>query len=103
MRMLINCHSRSQLHALCSPRLEFQHFLESVVGSFSITHLLIFLAIVILVFGTKKLANVGKDLGSAVKGFKDGMADANAPPAKLEADAQSTTAQNATARDESKV
>jgi sec-independent protein translocase protein TatA len=67
------------------------------------THLIILLVIVVLIFGTKKLANMGKDLGSAVKGFKDGMADANAPPAKLEADAQSTTAQNAAARDESKV
>ena len=35
--------------------------------------LLIILVIVILVFGTKKLANIGKDLGSAVKGFKEGM------------------------------
>ena len=66
------------------------------------THLLILLVIVVLVFGTKKLANMGKDLGSAVKGFKDGMADANAPPAKLEADTQSTV-QNTAARDESKV
>lgn len=43
------------------------------MGSMSITHWLIVLAIVVLVFGTKKLANMGKDLGSAVKGFKDGM------------------------------
>lgn len=43
------------------------------MGSFSITHWLIVLVIVVLIFGTKKLANVGKDLGSAVKGFKDGM------------------------------
>ncbi|HEY3433176.1 MAG TPA: Sec-independent protein translocase subunit TatA [Rhodocyclaceae bacterium] len=45
------------------------------MGSFSITHWLIVLVIVVLIFGTKKLANVGKDLGSAVKGFKDGMKD----------------------------
>jgi len=45
------------------------------MGSFSIWHWLIVLVIVIVVFGTKKLKNVGSDLGSAVKGFKDGMKD----------------------------
>ena len=48
------------------------------MGSFSITHWLIVLAIVVLIFGTKKIANIGKDLGSAVKGFKDGMKEASA-------------------------
>lgn len=48
------------------------------MGSFSIWHWLIVLLIVMLVFGTKKLRNVGQDLGGAVKGFKDGMKDANA-------------------------
>ena len=43
------------------------------MGSFSIWHWLIVLLVVILIFGTKKLSNLGKDLGSAVKGFKDGM------------------------------
>ena len=43
------------------------------MGSFSIWHWLIVLVIVLLVFGTKKLKNMGSDLGSAVKGFKDGM------------------------------
>jgi sec-independent protein translocase protein TatA len=43
------------------------------MGSFSIWHWLIVLVIVLLVFGTKKLRNVGSDLGGAVKGFKDGM------------------------------
>ena len=47
------------------------------MGSFSIWHWLIVLVIVALVFGTKKLRNVGEDLGSAVKGFKKGMNDAN--------------------------
>ncbi|MCD0505038.1 Sec-independent protein translocase subunit TatA [Bordetella petrii] len=47
------------------------------MGSFSIWHWLIVLVIVALVFGTKKLRNIGGDLGSAVKGFKDGMKDAN--------------------------
>ncbi len=48
------------------------------MGSFSIWHWLIVLVIVMLVFGTKKLRNVGSDLGGAVKGFKDGMKDATA-------------------------
>ena len=48
------------------------------MGSFSIWHWLIVLVIVMLVFGTKKLRNVGSDLGGAVKGFKDGMKDAAA-------------------------
>ncbi len=48
------------------------------MGSFSIWHWLIVLLIVVMVFGTKKLKNMGSDLGSAVKGFKDGMKDGNA-------------------------
>ena len=43
------------------------------MGSFSIWHWAIVLIIVVLVFGTKKLKNLGGDLGGAVKGFKDGM------------------------------
>ena len=43
------------------------------MGSFSIWHWLIVLLIVVMVFGTKKLKNIGTDLGGAVKGFKDGM------------------------------
>jgi sec-independent protein translocase protein TatA len=43
------------------------------MGSFSIWHWLIVLVIVLLIFGTKKLRNMGSDLGGAVKGFKDGM------------------------------
>ena len=45
------------------------------MGSISIWHWLIVLLIVVLVFGTKKLKNIGSDLGGAVKGFKDGMKD----------------------------
>jgi sec-independent protein translocase protein TatA len=61
------------------------------MGSFSIWHWLIVLLVVVLIFGTKKLKNIGSDLGGAVKGFKDGMksgsedADAGAgatPPAQ---------------------
>ncbi len=43
------------------------------MGSFSIWHWLIVLIIVVVIFGTKKLRNIGSDLGGAVKGFKDGM------------------------------
>ena len=43
------------------------------MGSLSIWHWLIVLVIVMLVFGTKKLRNMGADLGGAVRGFKDGM------------------------------
>ena len=60
------------------------------MGSFSIWHWLVVLLIVVLVFGTKKLKNIGSDLGGAVKGFKDGMkdgatedADAAAAPAQV--------------------
>lgn len=48
------------------------------MGSFSIWHWLIVLLIVVMVFGTKKLKNLGSDLGGAVKGFKDGMRDGTA-------------------------
>lgn len=48
------------------------------MGSFSIWHWLIVLLIVIMVFGTKKLKNLGGDLGGAVKGFKEGMKEGGA-------------------------
>jgi sec-independent protein translocase protein TatA len=48
------------------------------MGSFSVWHWLIVLLIVVLVFGTKKLKNIGSDLGGAVKGFKDGVRDGGA-------------------------
>lgn len=60
------------------------------MGSFSIWHWLIVLLIVVMVFGTKKLKNIGSDLGGAVKGFKDGMKDGTAP---ADAAAGTTTAQ----------
>lgn len=46
------------------------------MGAFSIWHWLVVLLIVVMVFGTKKLKNMGSDLGGAVKGFKDGMKEA---------------------------
>ena len=50
------------------------------MGSFSIWHWLIVLLIVVMVFGTKKLKNMGSDLGGAVKGFKDGMKEGGSAP-----------------------
>ena len=60
------------------------------MGSFSIWHWLVVLLIVVLVFGTKKLKNIGSDLGGAVKGFKDGVRDGgaaapDAPPQQVNA------------------
>lgn len=43
------------------------------MGSFSIWHWLIVLVVVMLIFGTKKLGNIGSDLGKAVRGFKEGV------------------------------
>jgi len=45
------------------------------MGSMSGVHWLILLVVVILIFGTKKLSNMGSDIGKAVKGFKDGIKD----------------------------
>ena len=52
---------------------------------FSTTHLIVVLVVVLLLFGTKRLRNIGSDLGAALKGFKQGLNEAN-EPAKLEAD-----------------
>lgn len=62
------------------------------MGSFSIWHWLIVLVIVLLIFGTKKLRNIGEDLGGAVKGFKQGMREGEpAKPAGEITSAQGTT------------
>ncbi len=61
------------------------------MGSFSIWHWLIVLAVVVVIFGTKKLRNIGSDLGGAVRGFKDGMkgaGEADAPAGTPAAPAQ---------------
>jgi sec-independent protein translocase protein TatA len=60
------------------------------MGSFSIWHWLIVLLIVVLVFGTKKLKNIGEDLGGAVKGFKDGMRDGSTPDTPVPPSSQVT-------------
>ena len=53
------------------------------MGSLSIWHWLIVLLVVVLVFGTKKLRNIGSDLGGAVKGFKEGMKSDDDAPRQL--------------------
>jgi len=72
------------------------------MGSFSIWHWLIVLLVVVVIFGTKKLRNIGSDLGGAVKGFKDGIkgsgdvADADAaamPPQQVTTAKRSVDAQ----------
>jgi sec-independent protein translocase protein TatA len=66
------------------------------MGSFSIWHWLIVLLIIVLVFGTKKLKNIGSDLGGAVKGFKDGIREGGAPDAPVPPAGQVTSAPPAT-------
>jgi sec-independent protein translocase protein TatA len=60
------------------------------MGAFSIWHWLIVLLIVVMVFGTKKLKNIGSDLGGAVKGFKDGMKEGGTSTDEADAPAQVT-------------
>ena len=64
---------------------------------FSTTHLIIFLVIIVVIFGTKKLRNIGSDFGGAVKGFKDGMKDGNDKSADAAADPASAPAQQVAA------
>ena len=70
----------------------------------STTHLIIFLIIIVLIFGTKKLKNIGSDLGGAVKSFKEGMKDGNdaaapAPAAQPVPPAQQVTGATAASKD----
>jgi len=58
------------------------------MGTFSIWHWLIVLLVVILIFGTKKLRNMGSDLGGAVKGFKEGMRSEDDASGQLKAGGQ---------------
>jgi sec-independent protein translocase protein TatA len=51
------------------------------MGSFSIWHWLIVLVIMMMIFGTKKLRNMGADLCGAVRGFKEGMREGSADKA----------------------
>ena len=63
------------------------------MGSISWVHWLIVLLVVILIFGTKKLRNIGADLGGAVKGFKEGMKSGEDKPAEGKAEIPPTTGQ----------
>lgn len=63
------------------------------MGAMSIWHWLIVLVIIMLVFGTKKIRNIGSDLGGAVRGFKDGVKDGAESAA---AEGSSTTTQQQT-------
>ena len=67
------------------------------MGSISIWHWLIVLVVVILIFGTKKLKNLGSDLGGAVKGFKDGMKSGGESTAEGGTPATAAPAQQVTA------
>jgi sec-independent protein translocase protein TatA len=58
------------------------------MGSMSIWHWLIVLVIIMLVFGTKKLKNIGADLGGAVKGFKEGVKEGSAADGTTSHDAK---------------
>lgn len=63
------------------------------MGSLSIWHWLIVLLVVLLIFGTKKLRNIGADLGGAVKGFKDSMKSEEDKSAQAKAEIPPTTGQ----------
>ncbi|RZL42678.1 MAG: Sec-independent protein translocase subunit TatA [Variovorax sp.] len=66
------------------------------MGSFSIWHWLIVLLVVVMIFGTKKLRNMGSDLGGAVKGFKDGMKDGSTTDTPVVTPAPTTPTQHVT-------
>lgn len=70
-------------------------------GAFGPGHWLIVLLVVLLIFGTKKLRNIGSDMGAAVKGFKDGMKNGDEAKAEeaLAQVAQSQAPQASTAKD----
>ncbi len=67
------------------------------IGGISVWQLLIVLAIVVMVFGTKRLRTMGGDLGSAVKGFRNSMSDDGSDKAANDAAASEKTADEKTA------
>lgn len=69
------------------------------MGSFSIWHWIIVALVVLLVFGTKKLRGAGRDLGEAIKGFKQGMSDDDTPSARIEKRRTETVADGDRKRD----
>jgi len=64
------------------------------MGSFSLWHWVVVLAVVLLIFGTKRLRGAGRDLGEAIKGFKKGMSDADAPQGELSDQSRSNETAN---------
>ena len=73
------------------------------MGGMSIWHWLIVLLVVVLIFGTKKLRNIGQDLGGAVKGFKDGMKDGSQPDTPVPPAGQVTASQQPPAADKATI
>ncbi|MBK5207368.1 MAG: Sec-independent protein translocase subunit TatA [Polaromonas sp.] len=73
------------------------------MGGLSIWHWLIVLLIVVMVFGTKKLKNMGSDLGGAVKGFKDGMKEGGQAAADDKPAEQVTNSQSADKADKTTI
>lgn len=71
------------------------------MGTWSIWHWLIVLVIVMLVFGTKKLRNMGQDLGGAVKGFKEGIKEGTDTVKQVEEEVR-TTATEASVKNKNK-
>jgi sec-independent protein translocase protein TatA len=70
------------------------------IGGISVWQLLILLLIVVLVFGTKRLRNMGSDLGAAVKGFRKGMDDTKEEEERLEPDRIESTESKAAGTEE---
>ena len=78
------------------------------IGGISIWQLLIILLIVVLIFGTKRLKNIGGDLGGAMKGFKDAMKDGEQEETadqqkSIDSESSETTDQTATSASEEKI
>jgi sec-independent protein translocase protein TatA len=71
------------------------------MGAWGIGHWIVVLLIVLVVFGTKRLRNAGKDLGEAVKGFKDGMRDPDDKPAGQLGDERKVESKEESERDRS--
>lgn len=68
------------------------------MGSFSLTHWLILLVVVVIIFGTSKLKNAGKDLGTAVKGFKDAVKEEDKPKPQIDNKEQVIVAEEVTVK-----
>jgi len=68
-----------------------------MVGGISVWQLMILLLIVVLVFGTKRLRNIGSDLGSAIKGFRKGMEEEPSPDDSEQADTEQISSETMSA------